>query len=66
MTILRETSEVSLINTEHLNHLGKQVLRLKEKIAFVASNKNITELNKDNSVSRCLHSQSKKSSQLSR
>lgn len=65
MTILRETSQVSL-NTEHLNHLGKQVLGLKEKIAFVPSNKNITELNKDYSVSRYLHSQSKKSSQLSR
>lgn len=31
MTILRETTEVLLINTEHANkdNLGKQILRLK-------------------------------------
>lgn len=67
MTILRETTEVLLINMEHLNkdNLSKQVLELKEKIAFVPSNKNITELNKHYSAS-LLHSQSKKASQLSR
>lgn len=48
MTILGETTEVLLINTEPLNkdNLGKPVLGLKEKIAFVPSNKTITELNK--------------------
>lgn len=63
MTILRETTEVLLINTEHLNkdNLDRQVSELKENIAFVRSNKYITELNKHYSVSLCLHSQSKKS-----
>lgn len=48
MTIPHETSEVLLVNTHHLNrdNLGKQVLGLKEKIAFFPLNKNITELNK--------------------
>lgn len=68
MTILGETTEVLLINTEPLNknNLGKPVSGLKEKIAFVPSNKTVTELNKHQSASLCLHSQSKKSSQLSR
>lgn len=68
MTILGETTEVLLINTEPLNkdNLGKPVLGLKEKIAFVPSNKTITELNKQQPASLCLHSQSKKSGQLSR
>ena len=68
MTIPHETSEVLVVNTQHLNrdNLGKQVLVLKEKIVFVPLNKNITELNKHNSVSLRLHSQSRKSSQLSR
>lgn len=37
MTIVLERTEVLLVNTEHLNkdNLGKQVLELKEKIAFV-------------------------------
>ena len=68
MTIPHEISEVLLVNTQHLNrdNLGKQVLGLKEKIAFVPLNKNITQLNKHDSVSLCPHSQSRKSSQLSR
>lgn len=37
MTNVLERTEVLLVNTEHLNkdNLGKQVLELKEKIAFV-------------------------------
>ena len=38
MTIPHETSEVLVVNTQHLNrdHRGKQVLGLIEKIVFVA------------------------------
>lgn len=51
MTIPHEILEVLLVNTQHLNrdNLGKQVLGLKEKIAFVPLNKNITQLNKHDS-----------------
>lgn len=59
MTIMPEMREVLLVNTESLNkgNLGKQVLELKDKIAFVLQIR-ITRMKETCAVSLCLESQS--------